>query len=165
MAVPAVIAKAAAAVVTDKKLRNTVIGILLGIIIIIISPIIILTSVIESGSSIDWTSPEIKQQIIDNLPEEEKEKFQYFETVMTAIKDEVETQQIIADPVKAQIIYICVLEGREKDNPNFYSDYVSCFKDIENDDEIFENVAAKFNVVFTEEEKEQIIKMSAEKPK
>ena len=66
MAAPAlapILKRVAFTVITNKNLRKIVGGIALGIVIIIFAPIIFLLSILTSGQSIDWNSPEIQQQI------------------------------------------------------------------------------------------------------
>jgi len=126
MAAPAVAAalKAAAAVVTDKKLRKIVGGIILGVIIVIVAPIAILLGIGDAGQSIDWNSPEMQQQIIDNMTDEEKARLQHFEDVLTAIENEITAQGLTVEPIKAQVIFLCTLIDREETD-TLYSDFVS----------------------------------------
>ena len=71
MAIPAA-SKVVITVLTDKKLRKIVGGIILGIIIVIIAPIAILLGIMDTGQKLNWTDPELQQHIIDNMTEEEK---------------------------------------------------------------------------------------------
>ena len=111
--VAATIAKAAVTVVTDKNLRKIVGGILLGIIIVIIAPIAILLSVVNTGQGIDWSSPEMQQQIMDNMTAEEQERLQHFADIMQNIEDEIIAQGLSVEPIKAQVVFLCVLTMRK----------------------------------------------------
>ena len=160
MAVPAVatIAKVAASILTDKKLRKIAGGIILGIIIVIVAPIAILLGIMDTGQSIDWNSPEMQQQIMDNMTEEEKARLQHFADVMQNIEDEVTVQGLSVEPIKAQVIFLCTLIDREETD-TLYSNFVSCFADNADDETVFANLADKFGVSLTAEEKEKILLM------
>lgn len=158
MAAPAAVAavKAAVAVVTDKKLRKIVGGIILGIIIVIIAPIAILLGIMDAGQSIDWDSPEMRQQIMNNMTDEQKIRLQHFADVMQKIEDEITAQGLTVEPIKAQVIFLCTLTDREETDA-LYSDFVSCFADGADDETVFANLTAKFGVSLTAEEKGKIL--------
>jgi len=160
MAAPAVAAavKAAVAVVTDKKLRKIVGGIILGVIIIIVAPIAILLGIGDVGSSIDWQSPEMQQHIYDNMTDEQKSRLQAFADTMDAIDNEITAQGLDVEPIKAQVIFLCTLRDRDVTD-TLYSDFVSCFAGGADDETVFANLADKFGVTLTAEEKETILKM------
>lgn len=160
MAAPAAAAavKAAVAVVTDKKLRKIVGGIILGIIIVIVAPVAVLLGVMDAGQSIDWNSPEMQQQIMANMTDEEKARLQHFEDVMKAIEDEITAQGLSVEPIKAQVIFLSTLIDREETD-TLYADFISCFADDADDETVFANLAAKFGVSLTTEEKEKILLM------
>ncbi len=157
MAIP-VAAKVAITVLTDKRLLKIVGGIILGIIIVIIAPIAILLGVMDTGQSIDWNSPEIRQQIMDNMTDEEKSRLQHFADIMQAIEDEITAQGLSVEPIKAQVIFLSTLIDREETD-TLYSDFISCFPDDADDETVFTNLAAKFGVCLTAEEKEKILLM------
>ena len=150
--VAATIAKVAVTVVTDKNLRKIVGGILL----CIIAPIAILLSVINIGQDIDWSSPEMQQQIMDNMTAEEQERLQSFANIMQNIEDEIIAQGLSVEPIKAQVVFLCVLSDHEETDI-LYADFVSCFADDTDDESIFQNLADKFDVGLTTEEKEKIL--------
>ena len=158
MAGPAVatIAKAAASILTDKKLRKIAGGIILGIIIIIIAPITILLGVMDTGQSIDWNSPEMRQQIMDNMTEEEKTRLQRFADIMQNIEDEITAQGLLVEPIKAQVIFLCTLIDREETD-TLYADFVSCFADNADNETVFQNLTDTFGVSLTAEEKDEIL--------
>ncbi|MFA6730004.1 MAG: hypothetical protein WC152_01055 [Candidatus Izemoplasmatales bacterium] len=155
MAIP-VAAKAVVTVLTDKKLRKIVVGIILGIIIIIIAPIAILLGVMDTGQSMDWNSPEMQQQIMDNMTDEEKARLQHFAGVMQNIEDEITAQSLSIEPIKAQVIFLSVLIDREETDI-LYADFISCFANDADDETVFNNLSSKFGVSLTAEEKEKIL--------
>jgi len=151
-----VAAKVALTVVKDKKLRKIVGGIILGIIIVIVAPIAILLGVGDAASSIDWNSPEMQQHLMDNMTDEERAKLQAFADTMQAIEDEITAQGLTIEPIKAQVIFLCVLYDREPD-AELYTDFISCFADGADDETVFTNLTDTFGVSFTAEEKEKIL--------
>ena len=155
MAIP-VAAKVAITVLTDKRLLKIVGGIILGIIIVIIAPIAILLGVMDTGQSIDWDSPEMRQQIMNNMTDEQKIRLQHFADVMQKIEDEITAQGLMVEPIKAQVIFLSTLINREETD-TLYSDFISCFADDADDETVFANLAVKFGVSLTAEEKEKIL--------
>jgi len=85
MAIPAA-AKVAITVLTDKRLLKIAGGIILGVIIIIIAPIAILLGVMDTGQSIDRNSPEMQQQVIANMTDEEKSDYSISQTLCRPLK-------------------------------------------------------------------------------
>ena len=161
MAVPAAVAVVAKKVIIDlltKKKTWVAIGsVLVGVVMIVLLPLMVLLSMSGGMSGMEIDQAALKQQVEANLTDEQKEKLMYFETVMTAIDAEVTAQGLDFDPIKAEVIYMCALMDKEKDNETFYTDYISCFAEAENDDQLFANITAKFGVEFSAEEKEKII--------
>lgn len=155
MAIPAA-AKVVITVLTDKKLRKIVGGIILGIIIVIIAPIAILLGIMDTGQKLNWTDPELQQHIIDNMTEEEKSRLQHFADIMQNIEDEITVQGLSVEPIKAQVIFLCVLADRTETD-TLYSDFVSCFEEDAENETIFQNLADKFDVSLSVEEKEKIL--------
>lgn len=147
--------KTATIILTDKRTWTAIVSIIAGVLMLLILPAIALTSALGSvdASQVDM------QRIIENMPPEQRVKMQYFETVMNKIAEEIKEQNLNVDPAKAQIIYLCALPGKEKESETFYKDYVNCFKDTQNDDQIFENITRKFGIVFTDSDKEKIIQL------
>jgi len=147
---------AAALILTNKNTLKIIGCIILGAVIVIVAPFVILWNVMDKSASLDWNSPEMQQQVIDNMTDEQRAKLAYFETVMASIEDEISVQGLAVDPVKAQVIYIYALNGREKDNENFYAEYISCFVGAADDEAVFTNITEKFGVAFTGDEQQEI---------
>ena len=72
--VAAALKKIAVAVLTDKKLRRTVLGIILGVIIIIIMPVAAVISLFNGDIEID--TDRLQTLVVENLSAEEKAKLQ-----------------------------------------------------------------------------------------
>ena len=157
----AVIAKKAAVVLlTDKRTWVVIGSIIAGFIILCVLPMMVLISMFGSVNDVDINSVMEKindQQIIENMTQEQRDNMLYLKTVFTAIDDEITIRELDIDPIKAQIIYLSLLNGKEKENETFYTDYISCCAEAENDDQIFSNIAEKYGVIVTADEKDKII--------
>jgi hypothetical protein len=115
MALPAAAAaalkKLAASAATDKRVAKTVGGIGLGTVFLLILPILAIIAVVQGGAQLDLSALAAQAQ---------NEQMAYFESVMLAIEDEISAQSLQVDPLKAQIIYLCALQGRERED-SFYT--------------------------------------------
>ena len=100
----------------------------------------------------------MQQYVFDNMTDEQKARLQAFADTMDAIDNEITAQGLDVEPIKAQVIFLCTLRDYEK-GETFYTDFVSCFAGGANDETVFANLADKFGVTLTAEEKETILKM------
>lgn len=102
--VAAALKKIAVALLTDKKVLKTVGGIVLGIIIIIIMPIVAVVSIFNGDINID--TDRLQQMVVQNLSAEEEAKLQFVEDTMLAIEDEMTAAGFDAQRAKeAQVLY------------------------------------------------------------
>ena len=96
--VVAALKKIAVAVLTDKKLRRTVLGIILGVIIIIIMPVAAVISLFNGDIKID--TDRLQTLVVENLSAEEKAKLQAVEDMMKAIEVAMTEKGFTADKAK-----------------------------------------------------------------
>jgi len=156
MALPAVasaaLKKLAAAAATDKNVAKTIGGIALGVILVLVTPILAIIAVFQGGAQLDMTALAVQAQ---------NEQLAYFEQVMLAIEDEITAQGLQMDPLQAQVIYLCALQGRERED-DFYVDFISCFS---GEEDAYAAIGEAFGVTFTEDDIakiEQLIGMAKE---
>jgi murein DD-endopeptidase MepM/ murein hydrolase activator NlpD len=147
-AAAAALKKLAAGAATDKRVAKAVGTVIAVAAIALISPILVILALLQSGSQLDF--PALAAQ-------SKNEQLQYFEQVMRTIADEIATQNLQIDPILAQIVYLCALQGREKDD-NFYSNYITCFA---NSQAIFDHISETFGVTFTPQDIERIEQLTA----
>ena len=83
--VGAALKKIAVSLLTDKKVLKVVGGIVLGIIIIIVMPIVAIVSIFNG--TIEFDTAELQQMVEQNLSAEEIAKLQGVEDTMYAIED------------------------------------------------------------------------------
>ena len=96
--VAAALKKIAVAVLTDKKLRRTVLGIILGVIIIIIMPVAAVISLFNGDIEID--TDRLQTLVVENLSAEEKAKLQAVEDMMKAIETAMAEEGFTAEKAK-----------------------------------------------------------------
>jgi hypothetical protein len=135
--------KIAASAATDKRVAKTIGGIVLGAVIVLVTPILALLAALHSGANLD---------VAQLAAQSKNEQLQYFEQVMLSIEDEIIAQNVELYQVKAQIIYLCALQNRESE-PDFYTNYITCFADGQ---DVFANISATFDVQFTPQDIAQI---------
>jgi len=131
--------KIAVSAVTDKKVGKAVLGIIGGVIFILITPVLAIIAIFQSGAQLDFAALAAQTQ---------SEQLAYFEQVMLAIEDEISAQELKIDPLKAQIIYLCALQNREREE-GFYAEYIACFA---GEQDAFEAIGEAFGVTFTEDD-------------
>ena len=103
--VAAALKKVAVAVFTDKKSRKTVIGLILGIIVVIAMPIAVFISALNMSADMD--SEDLKRFVSEKLTDEEKAELQTVEDMMKAIESAMTERGFTAEKTKeAQALYI-----------------------------------------------------------
>ena len=83
--VAAALKKIAVALLTDKKVLKTIGGIVLGIIILVIMPIVAVASIFNGDVNID--TDRLQQMVVQNLSAEETDKLQFVEDTMVGIEN------------------------------------------------------------------------------
>ena len=139
----AALKKLAAAAATDKNVAKTIGGIALGVILVLITPVLAIIAVFQGGAQTDLTAMAAQAN---------NEQLVYFEQVMLAIEDEISAQELKMDPLKAQVIYLCALQGSEREE-DFYANYVSCFA---GEQDTYAAINDAFGIAFSEDDIEKI---------
>lgn len=140
--VAAALKKIAVAVLTDKKLRRTVLGIILGVIIIIIMPVAAVISLFNGDIEID--TDRLQTLVVENLSAEEKAKLQAVEDTMYAIEDEMKAAGFTAEKAKeAQVLYVLALSDYAEQT-DFVSKLAGCFAEDQTDEQLISAVNSAF---------------------
>jgi murein DD-endopeptidase MepM/ murein hydrolase activator NlpD len=142
-AAAAALKKITIAAATDKNVAKTIGGIALGVVLVLVTPVLAIIAVFQSGAQLDLTALAAQAQ---------NEQLAYFESVMLAIEDEISAQGLMVDPIRAQIIYLCALTGWGWDE-EFCTKYISCFADSQ---DVFSAISEAFKVSFTQDDIEKI---------
>lgn len=136
MAAPIVpiIKKVATVVVSNKKLRNTAIGIILGFVFILMMPVLFLVGFFSDDYQIDLTEVE---EVIEEYEDEAEDIWDDIEVKM----DELEISGLKKE--EAKILLTMALFDKRNDK-NFAEDFAGCFEKDQSDKELIDNINSKF---------------------
>ena len=153
--VAAALKKIAVAVLTDKKLRRTVLGIVLGVIIIIIMPVATIISLFNGDIEID--TDRLQTLVVENLSAEEKAKLQAVEDTMYAIENEMKAAGFTAEKAKeAQVLYVLALSDYAEQT-DFVSKLLGCFAEEQTDKQLIIAVNTAFGTELKSEDYSKIM--------
>ena len=141
--------KVAVALLTDKRTWQLIGGIVAGIAILILAPVFVLMFLFGGGNTVSIDT----NQIIAGLPSQVQSQIVQVDIALAAIEEEVKLRELDVDPIKAQVIYIYTLAGKEQLNEAFYSDYVSCFINSKDDIELFDTIEIQFGIEIPESDR------------
>ena len=147
--VAAALKKIAVALLSNPKVLKTIGGIVLGIIIIIIMPIVAVVSIFNGDINID--TDRLQQMVVQNMSAEERAKLQLVEDTMYAIEDEMTAAGFTDRVREAQVLYVIVLSDHAEE-PGFVSKLVSCFAADQTDEQLIAAVNAAFGTNIKAEE-------------
>ena len=140
--VAAALKKIAVAVLTNKKLRRVVLGIILGIIIIIMMPMVAILSIFSGDIDID--TDRLQDIVMEEMSDEEKAKLQTVEDMMNAIESAMTEKGFAAERTKeAQVLYTLALYDYAKAD-DFVDKLVGCFDEGQSDERLIAAVNAAF---------------------
>ena len=153
--VGAALKKIAVSLLTDKKVLKVVGGIVLGIIIIIVMPIVAIVSIFNV--TIEFDTAELQQMVEQNLSAEELAKLQGVEDTMYAIEDAMTAAGYDWQKVReAQVLYTTALYEFSFE-PDFVSKLVGCFAPDQTDEQLIAAVNAAFGTDIDAAEFTQLI--------
>lgn len=139
--VAAALKKIAVYILTDKKVLKVVGGIVLGIIVIIIMPIVAVLGIFNGSIEID--TERLQQMVVENLADEEKEKLQRVEDMMDDIESAMEEAEFSDKVTEAQVLYTLALSDKAHES-DFVSKLVGCFAEDQSDRELIDEVNDTF---------------------
>lgn len=101
----------------------------------------------------------LREELLNNLPEENAAVIEQMNTVCDTIQNVFEIKGLsVTDERKAEAIYLTCLAGRE-DDENFYNDLADCFLYADAENDVFDWITAVFGVEISEEDREMIEKI------
>jgi hypothetical protein len=137
----AAIGKAAAAVLSDKRIRKAAAGIILGIITVILMPIAAVLGIFSGDVKID--TAKLESGLVSNMTPQESSQLMSVQTTMKEI-DSRFTAAGLSDKVQeAQMLYVFVLSTHTGE-AGFVTKFVNCFASGQTDAQL----AAKLNSTF-----------------
>ena len=147
--IAAVLKKLAVYILTDKKALKIAVGIILGVIIIIIMPIVAVVSFFNGDINID--TDRLQTMVVRNLSAEEKAKLQFVEDIMNTIDDKMTAAGFNGSVKEAQVLYVLALPDFSN-NPGFVDKLVSCFAENQTDEQLISAVNSAFGTQLTAED-------------
>ena len=148
-AVGAALKKLAVYIFSDKKALKTVLGIILGVIIIIIMPIVAVVSIFNGNIAID--TDRLQTKVVQNLSAEEKSKLQFVEDTMNSIDEKMKAAGFDGRVKEAQVLYVLALSDSSHD-PDFIDKLVSCFQENQTDEQLITAVNSAFGTQLTSDD-------------
>lgn len=153
--VAAALKKIAVAILSDKKLRKAVLGIVLGIIIIVIMPVVAVIALFNGDISID--TDRLQQIVVEEMSDEEKAKLQAVEDTMKAIETTMTEKGFTAERAKeAQVLYTLALYDHSKAD-SFVDKLIGCFAEEQTDEQFIAAVNAAFGTELKTEDYSKIM--------
>ena len=141
--VAAALKKLSAVVLSDKNNLKTVVGIIIGIIVIIVMPIAAVLSIFSGDMNID--TDRLQQMITESLTSEEEDNLKFIEDTMLTL-DEKMTAAGFPDRVKeAQVLYVLALSDYSRED-GFTDKLVGCFAADQTDEQLISAVNETFGI-------------------
>lgn len=137
----AALKKIAVSLLTDKKVLKTIGGIIIGIIIIVVMPIVAVISIFNGSMDID--TDKLNQSIQANISAEQMANFQLINDTMTEVEKQLDKKKLSSYNTQAEVIYLFSLSDKSKDK-DFVKDFVFCFKKNQSEEDLIKAVNAKF---------------------
>lgn len=147
--VAAALKKLSAVVLSDKNNLKTVVGIIIGIIVIIVMPIAAVLSIFSGDMNID--TDRLQQMITESLTSEEEDNLKFIEDTMLTL-DEKMTAAGFPNRVKeAQVLYVLALSDYSRED-GFTDKLVDCFADNQTDEQLISAVNEAFGTDINSED-------------
>ena len=138
----AVAKKVLTIILTDKKLRNTFFGILLGIILIVVMPVIALLAILNGDIEIDYNG--LQERIEANLSKEDTEKLTAMTKDMEAIEAAMEEAGYSKLRIQEAYVLYALILSEESDQEDVTLRLIGCFALEQTDAELIANVNDTF---------------------
>lgn len=150
----AALKKASVALLTDPKIIKTILGIVIGIIIIVVMPIIAVMGVFSGDIEIDTDL--LTKRIEENMSVVQVENMQMINDIMTEVEKQLDKNKLSSYNKQAEVIYLFSLSDKSKEK-DFIKNFVSCFKKNQSDENLIKEINEKFGVEIKYEEFNQIM--------
>lgn len=147
--VAAALKKIAVYILTDKKALKTVLGIVLGVIIIVVMPIVAVVSIFNGNIEID--TDRLQTMVVQNLSAEEKAKLQFVEDTMNSIDEKMKAAGFDGRVKEAQVLYVLALSDFSH-NHDFADKLIGCFQENQTDEQLIAAVNSAFGTQLTAED-------------
>lgn len=141
-AIGAALKKLGVAVLTSKKGLKIVGGIVLGLIIVVISPVLV---IIALFGGYEKSPPDFfRNNVIDNIDDDRFENIVLVGDKMTEIEDKMIEEEYSEDDIEAaNLLYTTTLYSYASEE-DFVDRFVACFEDNESDEDLINKVNEEF---------------------
>lgn len=139
--VAAALKKIAVSLLTNPKTLKTIGGIVLGIIIIIIMPIVAILAIFNGDIDIDLDR--LDELVIENLNEEDRANLELMDETLLTIESEMSDAGFESRFKEAQTLYLLGLLSYAAEE-DFVDTLVGCFEEEQTDEELVEAVNEAF---------------------
>lgn len=139
--VGAALKKILVALLSDPKVIKTIFGIIIGIIIIVVMPIVAVVSFFNGSMDID--TDKLNQSIQENISAEQMKNLQLINDTMTEVENQLKNKKLSDYNTQAEVIYLFSLSDKSEDE-NFVKNFVSRFKKNQSDEDLINAVNQKF---------------------
>lgn len=153
-AVGAALKKIAVVLFTNPRALKIIGGIVLGVIIALITPILAVIAVFNGGIRLD--TEKLQQMVTENLSAADQAMLLQVENTMYAIEEEMTERGFPDRTREAQILYILALE-KFAGEPDFVSKLAGCFAADQTDEQLMEAVNTAFGTELSAEEFGQVM--------
>lgn len=146
-AIAAALKKVAVYIGTDKKALKTICGIVLGIVLLLMMPIIAILGIFTGTVEIDT------ERLMELIEEQQKKG----ETILMEIEEEMRLSGCTEEQIEeAQVLYALALFPYEEDE-NFIEKLSGCFKREQTEEELIYEVNQAFGTTIKPEEFKEIM--------
>ena len=154
-AIGAALKKLGVAALTSKKGLKIVGGIVLGIIIVIISPMLVILALF---GGYEKSPPDLfRNNVIDNIDDDRFENIVLVGDKMTEIEDKMIEEEYSEDDIEAaNLLYTTALYSYAAEE-DFVDRFVACFEDNESDEDLINKVNAEFGTAIDVQEFKDIL--------
>lgn len=147
--VAAALKKLSAVVLSDKNNLKTVVGIIIGIIVIIVMPIAAVLSIFSGDMNID--TDRLQQMITESLTSEEEDNLKFIEDTMLSLDEKMTVVGFPNRVKEAQVLYVLALSDYSRED-GFTDKLVDCFADNQTDEQLILAVNEAFGTDINSED-------------
>lgn len=152
--VAAALKKIAVTLLTDKRVRKVIGGILLGIFVILIMPAAALLAIFNGDVKID--TDRFTELVVENLSEGDRENLGLVDGTLSELKDKMEEEDFGSRYEEAETLYLMgLLEYAGEDD--FVEELVGCFEEDQSDKELVKAVNETFGTDISVEDFKMIM--------
>ena len=139
--VGAALKKIAVALVSNPQNWKTIVGIILALIIVVITPVAVIVAILNGNIEIDQNR--LAQIVQQNITAEQSSSLEMINTTMEKVEQELEKRNLLEYKTQAEVLYVFSLTEHSNDE-NFVRNFVKCFKRGITDEQLVERVNEKF---------------------